>query len=198
VGVIISSACVKWFGWTIADPICSFCIAITILLGVIPLLKQSATTLALRIPYHLQDDFTARTHKLHKLEGVEQVVAAHIWKQSSTAMAACIRLQVGPYTDQPKVRRQVAALFAGQVEHLCIQIDKEKLGAEGVDLLASQQMEAIPMEAVGPGSVPMIAVPLPTSGDGPLAGLSGPAGTSAGVATSPHTISISLDLPSST
>jgi hypothetical protein len=30
VGVIFSSFCIMNFGWTIADPICSFCIAVSI------------------------------------------------------------------------------------------------------------------------------------------------------------------------
>lgn len=45
VGVIISSFIIQMWGWTIADPICSLCIAVLIFLSTIPLIKQSSKTL---------------------------------------------------------------------------------------------------------------------------------------------------------
>jgi solute carrier family 30 (zinc transporter), member 5/7 len=49
VGVIISSICVKYFGYLKADPICSFVIAILIFLSIIPLLKNASQVLTLRV-----------------------------------------------------------------------------------------------------------------------------------------------------
>jgi zinc transporter 5/7 len=50
VGVIISSLLIRFFGWHIADPICSMIIAILISLSVIPLLRDSAGILMQRQP----------------------------------------------------------------------------------------------------------------------------------------------------
>lgn len=48
VGVIISSLMVKYWGWHLADPICSLFISILILLSVAPLAKDSAMVLLQR------------------------------------------------------------------------------------------------------------------------------------------------------
>lgn len=50
VGVIVSSLLIENFGWYIADPICSMLIATLIFMSVIPLLKNSAYVLLLRVP----------------------------------------------------------------------------------------------------------------------------------------------------
>ncbi len=57
VGVIISSLLIKYFGWYIADPLCSICISIMILLSVIPLLKHSSSLLLLRTPSNKEAQF---------------------------------------------------------------------------------------------------------------------------------------------
>lgn len=50
VGVITSSFLIQTFGWYVADPLCSICIAIMIFVSVIPLLKHSSSLLLLRTP----------------------------------------------------------------------------------------------------------------------------------------------------
>lgn len=41
VGVIISSLLIKYYGWYIADPICSVIISVLIFVSVIPLIKST-------------------------------------------------------------------------------------------------------------------------------------------------------------
>ena len=53
VGVIISSLLIRFFGWNIADPICSMIIAVMISLSVIPLLSDSTAILMQRQPKQL-------------------------------------------------------------------------------------------------------------------------------------------------
>jgi zinc transporter 5/7 len=53
VGVIISSLLIRFFGWHIADPICSMIIAILISLSVVPLLSESTAVLMQRQPKQL-------------------------------------------------------------------------------------------------------------------------------------------------
>jgi zinc transporter 5/7 len=57
VGVIFSSFLIQQFGWYIADPLCSMCIAIMIFLSVTPLLKHSASMLLLRTPLEKEKSF---------------------------------------------------------------------------------------------------------------------------------------------
>jgi zinc transporter 5/7 len=59
VGVIISTLLIEWFGWIIADPICSFCLSVLIMASVVPLLKASATTLLQCTPPEME-------HKIEK------------------------------------------------------------------------------------------------------------------------------------
>ena len=47
VGVIISSLMIQYYGWLIADPICSLFIAILVFMSVIPLLRDSTHALLL-------------------------------------------------------------------------------------------------------------------------------------------------------
>ena len=47
VAVIISSCCIQWFGWQIADPICCFVIAGLILFYTVPLLQDTILLLVL-------------------------------------------------------------------------------------------------------------------------------------------------------
>jgi Co/Zn/Cd efflux system component len=49
-GVIISSICVEYRGWVIADPICSLCIGSVIFTSVLPLVAVSAHSTLLSIP----------------------------------------------------------------------------------------------------------------------------------------------------
>jgi zinc transporter 5/7 len=53
IGVIISSLLIRFFGWHIADPICSIIIALLISLSVIPLLSDSTAILMQRQPKQL-------------------------------------------------------------------------------------------------------------------------------------------------
>jgi zinc transporter 5/7 len=64
IGVIISSVLIEQFGWYIADPVCSIFIAILIFVSVLPLLKNSALVLLLRIPVKVQDQLPAALSKV--------------------------------------------------------------------------------------------------------------------------------------
>ena len=55
VGVIISALLMQYFGWMIADPICSMIIAILIFISVGSLLKESTAILMQRQPMELDD-----------------------------------------------------------------------------------------------------------------------------------------------
>ena len=53
VGVIISALLMQWFGWMIADPICSMCIAILIFISIGSIIMDSGSVLMQRQPKEL-------------------------------------------------------------------------------------------------------------------------------------------------
>lgn len=55
VAVIVSSLLIDWYGWHVADPLCSLVLSILILASVLPLLKESVAVLVLRVPYSFED-----------------------------------------------------------------------------------------------------------------------------------------------
>lgn len=79
-GVIISSLLIKYFGWYIADPICSIAISILIFISVIPLIRSSAETLLLKSPVRITLHYDKIMAKLSKLGKVESLVAWEIMK----------------------------------------------------------------------------------------------------------------------
>ena len=50
VAVIISSLCIRFFGFTLADPICCFLISALILAAALPFTKQTARVVTLGLP----------------------------------------------------------------------------------------------------------------------------------------------------
>ena len=64
---------VQYFGWLIADPLCSLFIAVLIVLSVIPLLKASGTNLILATPPH---------------SGVQEVL------DKASALAICLHVTI--------------------------------------------------------------------------------------------------------
>jgi zinc transporter 5/7 len=64
VGVIISSFLIQQFGWYIADPLCSICIAVMIFMSVIPLLKHSSSLLLLKTPADKEKSFRNALQKV--------------------------------------------------------------------------------------------------------------------------------------
>ena len=64
VGVIISTLLIEYFGWFIADPLCSLFIATMIFLSVLPLLKETASILVLRAPGGMDQSLGAALDKV--------------------------------------------------------------------------------------------------------------------------------------
>jgi zinc transporter 5/7 len=64
VGVIISSFLMQQFGWYIADPLCSMCIAVMIFGSVIPLIKHSSSLLLLRTPNNREKLFNSMLQRV--------------------------------------------------------------------------------------------------------------------------------------
>lgn len=67
VAVIVSSLLIDWYGWLVADPICSLVLAGLILASVLPLLKESASILILRVPVGAEENIKKCIDKVYLL-----------------------------------------------------------------------------------------------------------------------------------
>jgi len=111
VGVIISSLLIQIFGWTTADPICSFCISVLIFLSVIPLLHGSATTLLQCTPINFDDKLNTCLAKISKIEGVVGYRNPHFWKFSKDKLVGTIQIKITNEASEQKILQEVAAVF---------------------------------------------------------------------------------------
>lgn len=64
VGVIISSFLIGRYGFYISDPICTLLIGLLILASVWPLLRDSFSTLVLRLPFEMEKDIQQALSKV--------------------------------------------------------------------------------------------------------------------------------------
>uniref|UniRef100_T1J8P6 Proton-coupled zinc antiporter SLC30A5 n=1 Tax=Strigamia maritima TaxID=126957 RepID=T1J8P6_STRMM len=126
VGVIVSSLLIENVGWLIADPICSLFISSLIFLSVLPLLKDSAAILVLKIPSKHQKDVSELLKKLLAMDGVVSYRNQHFWLHSSSQLAGSIHIQVRNDISEQKVLSQISTLFVDlDFTYFTIQIEKE-------------------------------------------------------------------------
>lgn len=126
VGVITSSALVHYFGWTIADPVCSFCISMLIFFSVIPLLRSSAGTLLQCTPRTLEPAMPALLNELHALDGVLACRDVHVWSHSSAVCVATAHVLVRADVEEQKMLATLSHIFKKRlhVTYLTVQIEK--------------------------------------------------------------------------
>ena len=128
VGVIFSSIFIEYFGWMIADPICSICIGLFIFLSVVPLVKSSGSTLLQCVPegfypkmnetltrvrtfLHSCRTFLLTDFKIRAIEGVEDVEASNFWSIDGEDTVGTARVRIGLDHDAQAVLSQVNSVF---------------------------------------------------------------------------------------
>jgi len=96
VAVIISSICIQWFGWHVADPICCFVISGLILFYTVPLLKDTIMLLALGTDGHLAQKLTkallAESFAGHQLT-LENI---HVWQLAQDDYVCSVKASIEP------------------------------------------------------------------------------------------------------
>lgn len=102
VGVIISSILIKAFGWMIADPICSMCIALLIFVSVLPLLRDSINVLMQRTPNTLENVLPGCVQRVASLPGVLSVQEPHFWTLCSNHYVGNLKLEVAAHVTDPR------------------------------------------------------------------------------------------------
>ena len=126
-GVIVSSLLIQYFGWNIADPICSLFIAILIGLSIIPLLTETAKILLNCVPSEMQADLNASLMKIQQLEGVIGYRDVHFWRHSSSLVCATLHVQVDSSAIEQRIIQQVSAILKGAgVGDIAVQVEKEE------------------------------------------------------------------------
>lgn len=126
VGVITSSALVHYFGWTIADPVCSFCISMLIFFSVIPLLRSSASTLLQCTPRAVEPALSALITEVQSLDGVLGCRDVHVWAHSSAVSVATAHVLVRQDVEEQKMLSTLSHIFKKRIHvtYLTVQIEK--------------------------------------------------------------------------
>lgn len=131
VGVIISSLCIEYFSWTIADPICSLIIACFIFTSVIPLLKSSSSILLQVTPKNSKNKLQKCFTKIHSVQGVQGFTDRHFWSTDGNEVVGTIHIQIDSSANSQEVLRIIKTIFAKQgVHQVTIQIEQLDHGVE--------------------------------------------------------------------
>lgn len=124
VGVIISSGLIHYFGWMVADPICSMFIACLITISVLPLLRDSVGILMQRNPRELDTVLPGCYERVRMLDGVYSVQEPHFWTLCSEVYIGTIKLEVANKADARYILSQTHNIFTqAGVRQLYVQID---------------------------------------------------------------------------
>jgi len=126
VGVIVSTLLIIWKGWTIADPICSFCISALIFVSVIPLLKSSATILLQCTPPEIDEKMEKCLKLVTRVEGVVSHNNSHFWRLSKDMVVGSIQIQVANEASEQKILAEVQSIFKkkGKIKNMTVEIVK--------------------------------------------------------------------------
>jgi len=126
VGVITSSILIQQFGWFIADPLCSMCIACMIIASVQPLLKHSSMVLLLRTPADKERAYQEALKKTLNIEGVISYRDDHLWQLSSNAFITTLHVQIDTNAYEQLVVSKIQQILKDmKIGNVTIQIEKE-------------------------------------------------------------------------
>ncbi|XP_014662054.1 PREDICTED: zinc transporter 7-like [Priapulus caudatus] len=125
VGVIFSAILMHFFGWMIADPLCSMFIAVLIAISTIPLLRDSVSILMMRTPTQLDFTLPEAYSRVSHLEGVYSVQEPHFWTLCSDIYVGTVKLEVANNADMQYILSSTHNIFAQiGVRQLYVQIDQ--------------------------------------------------------------------------
>lgn len=138
VGVIVSSFIIQTWGYTIVDPMCSFCISILIFLSVIPLIKKSARTLLQATPPDVLENAQKIQKRVTKLEGVLGITDVHFWAHTQDHIVGTMHVQVDQHVEEQKVLSLIRGIVKdGGVNDITITIEKTGTTQTQIDAINS-------------------------------------------------------------
>ncbi|KAK4305272.1 hypothetical protein Pmani_022831 [Petrolisthes manimaculis] len=111
VAVIISSVLIEWYGWLVADPLCSLILSILILASVIPLLSASASILLLRVPQNIEVAAKKCIEKILEAEYVLSCKDPRFWQHSGETFVATVTVQCKPDATEQRIIHIVTGIL---------------------------------------------------------------------------------------
>jgi len=111
VGVIISSLLIQWYGWHLADPICSIIISGMILASVLPLISATAGPLLSRAPEHLEPGLKNALSEVERIPEVLSISQVHFWKHHADTIVGSLRATLMATSDKQKVLQRILGVF---------------------------------------------------------------------------------------
>ena len=126
VGVMLSAAVIAFTSWpyrTLSDPLASLAIVLLIVLGTLPLLRQSTRVLLEMVP--AQVDLAALRARLLALPGVLSLHDLHVWQLDSARVVGSLHVIVDRGAAANDYRRIIddvkGVLHAGGVHYSTVQ-----------------------------------------------------------------------------
>ncbi|MBO6934859.1 MAG: cation transporter [Deltaproteobacteria bacterium] len=92
VAAIVAAGCVYFWGFALADPIASVVIALLILVGSLPLLRETVAILLQRAPAGL--DLEALADRVRAVDGVQAIQDLHVWELDSGSAVVSLTIVV--------------------------------------------------------------------------------------------------------
>ena len=122
-GVIIAGLLIRWFGWTMADPIASLLIAALITVNAWNLVKQSVNILLEGTPGHLQ--IPEVIDAMRKIPGVREVHDVHLWTITTGLDAMSGHVMVDDLHHSVEILAQLNALLSDRydITHTTFQLE---------------------------------------------------------------------------
>ena len=122
-GVIIAGCLIRWYGWTVADPIASVIIGVLIAVNSWKLVKQSVNILLEGTPGHLR--IPEVTQAIQALPGVFDVHDIHLWTITTGMDAMSGHVVVEHVSQSAQMLHQLNELLSQRfgITHTTLQIE---------------------------------------------------------------------------
>ena len=148
VGVVISSIFVKYFGWHIADPICSLMISGLILMSVVPLIQDTGLILLQQVPQHKAQTFAAALVEIRRMDNVQNLSQPHMWSIRGGLFVSTLHVIVneGTTSDRQQIllHKVLTVLKKCGANHTTVQITHGKeYGGNNGGVLSSLLHETV-------------------------------------------------------
>jgi cobalt-zinc-cadmium efflux system protein len=123
-GILVSGALARFFGWRAADPAVSLLIGVLVLYGSWGLIREGVDVLMEAVP--AQVDLEELRRDLLALGNAEEVHDLHVWCLASRQLALSAHVVVGPHADHDRVLADISAMLERDynIRHVTIQIER--------------------------------------------------------------------------
>eukprot|EP01063_Lacrimia_lanifica_P019355 TRINITY_DN2653_c3_g1_i2.p1 TRINITY_DN2653_c3_g1~~TRINITY_DN2653_c3_g1_i2.p1 ORF type:complete len:757 (+),score=201.18 TRINITY_DN2653_c3_g1_i2:131-2272(+) len=125
-GVIVSSALVRWTGYHIADPVCSIFIAGLISASALPLLKDTALVLMQGLTNQQEAALDECLEAADRHPAVGKVVHASFWQHTPGAPMGTVRVAAATRAHEATLLATVQDLFAPLAKAPCLTVEVNK------------------------------------------------------------------------